>query len=418
MNKIQKKLTQVKPGSLFAGLDLSLDSIAVVVVDSQNQRVDRFKTANSQDGYDYLRQRLQKSMEKHHATGLWLGMEPTNYYWKHVATFLAHHDLPYRLVNAYTVKRHREGDQLDTAKDDWRDAAMIADLVRTGKFTESQLRTGVYAELQVGYAAFCRLRLDRGRQLTLLTNTTRQVFPEFEQAFKDLTGQTARAVLYTGPAAADIQQQSVADFIAQVRAAATTQRLAVSRLRQLHSLAQHSIGLADGREALCLDIQNCLLTLQVLDAASQRQLNHLKTLFHTLPEAPYLLSIQGLDQLSALGILAETGDLAQYTSGKDLIKLAGTQPTPNASGRYSRSRTPFSHQGRSRLRTVVYWATLRLLSRNDAIAYHYQRWQTRAVHPLTKMEAVGACMNKLLWYVWHVAHGREKYDPDHWNTLN
>jgi len=33
---------------------------------------------------------------------------------------------------------------------------------------------------------------------------------------------------------------------------------------------------------------------------------------------------------------------------------------------------------------------------------------------LTKMEAVGACMNKLLWYVWHVGHHREFYDPEMW----
>jgi hypothetical protein len=57
------------------------------------------------------------------------------------------------------------------------------------------------------------------------------------------------------------------------------------------------------------------------------------------------------------------------------------------------------------------------LSRNDAIAHHYHELQTRVQHPLTKMEALGACMNKLLWYVWCTGHGRNWYDPDRWQTL-
>ncbi len=67
-------------------------------------------------------------------------MEPTNYYWKLMATYLQPEGLPLRLVNPLTVNWHREGDQLDRAKDDWRDALQIADLLCTGKYTETQLR--------------------------------------------------------------------------------------------------------------------------------------------------------------------------------------------------------------------------------------------------------------------------------------
>jgi hypothetical protein len=33
-------------------------------------------------------------------------------------------------------------------------------------------------------------------------------------------------------------------------------------------------------------------------------------------------------------------------------------------------------------------------------------------------QAVGACMNKLLWYAWHVVKHEEFYNPDHWRTLS
>ncbi len=417
MTTIANKLAQVKPGTVFAGVDLGLDDCTVVVMDAGGQRQGRFKTAHSRDGYEYLLQRLQQVVARCGASGVLVGMEPTNYYWKLVALFLNQHQVSFRLVNAFTVKRHREGDQLDRAKDDWRDARMIADLLRTGKFNETQLRTGPYAELQMGYAVYWRLRHDRGRQLTLLTNTARQVFPELPQVFKDLTGHTARALLCSVPAAARIRTLTCDEFIAQVRLAAQGKRLAVKRLRQLHALAATSIGLTDGLDSLYLDLQNSLATLELFDQQTVRLLDSLRTQFQALPEAPYVCSIQGLDEIFALGIVAETGDLTWYSSGKDLVKLAGTQPTPNASGRRQRSQTPFSKKGRSRLRWVLYWATLRLLNRNDAIAYSYHRLQHRTSHSLTKMEAVGACMNKLLWYVWCTGHGRNWYDPDRWRTV-
>jgi transposase len=242
----------------------------------------------------------------------------------------------------------------------------------------------------------------------------RQVFPEMQQAFKDLTGQTAQAVIRSGPASAWIRRLEWPAFLTQVRQMASGRRLAVSQLHRLHTVARTSIGLTDGLESLWLDLKFSLASLTLLDQQTADLIARLRQHFRTLPEAPYLTSIQGLSEMSALGILAETGPLAHYTSGKDLIKLAGTQPTPSASGRARRTRTPFSKQGRSRLRRVLFWATLRLLSRNAAIVHTYQRLQRRAQRPLTKMQALGACMNKLLWYVWHVGHAHDLYDPQRW----
>ena len=220
MTTVARKLAAIKPGSLLAGVDLGLDSLAVVVLAGDGRRVDRFKTDHSREGYAYLSSRLGQLVQPPAVSAVWIGMEPTNYYWKQLGTYLQQQALPFRLVNPYTVHRHREGDQLDRAKDDWRDAwvtphlpvgAGVAELLRTGKFTETQLRRGAYAELQIGHATFWRLRQERGRQLTLLTNSLRQVFPEIAHVFKDLTCLTAQAVLRAGPAAVQIRALSWAE---------------------------------------------------------------------------------------------------------------------------------------------------------------------------------------------------------------
>ena len=416
-NRTAKHLASIQPGTLFAGIDLSLDDLVVVVLTATADRLDRFRSDNDAEGYAALRQRLQRLVEKHPAPGLLIGMEPTNYYWKQLGYDLEQHQMPFRLVNALTVKRHREGDQLDRSKDDWRDAYTIADLLRQGKFTETRLPHGVYAELQAGYTAYQRLRRDRGRQATLLVNTVRQLFPEFEQVFKDVSGATASAVIGAGLLPHVIGTHSEDLFLASVRSHYTGQHLSVRQVRQLYALAKDSYGCREATIALRLMAQQQVEAIRLLDLQAEQLLDALLKLFHTLPEAPYLLSIQGLTAPSALGVVAFTGDLTQYHCGGALIKLAGTQPTPNTSGRKTYSPTPFSHQGRSGLRTVVYFITLRLITQNDALAYHYQRLTTRAEHPLPKMQALGACMNKFLWYAWHVVKCREMYDAQRWRTL-
>ncbi len=417
-NRAAKHLASIQPGTLFAGVDLSLDDLVVVILDPTAKRLDRFRSDNNIGGFADFRHRVQRSVEKHHAPGILIGMEPTNYYWKQLGYDLERHHLPFRLVNALTVKRHREGDQLDRSKDDWRDAFTIADLLRQGKFTETCLPHGVYAELQTGYAAYQRLRRDRGRQTTLLVNTVRQLFPEFEQVFKDVSGTTAAAVIEASLLPRMISTGSEDLFLASVRSHFTGRRLSVRQVRQLYALAKDSYGCSEATTALCLMAQQHVAAIRLLDLLAEQLLAALLELFHTLPEAPYLLSIQGLTAPSALGLVAHTGDLTQYHCGGALIKLAGTQPTPNTSGRKTYSPTPFSHQGRSGLRTVLYFITLRLIRRNDALAYHYRRLTTRTEHPLPKMQAIGACMNKLLWYCWHVVQRREMYEPHRWRTLS
>ena len=179
------------------------------------------------------------------------------------------------------------------------------------------MRAGAYAELQLGHATHWRLRLDRGRQLTRLTNSLRQVFPELAQVFKDLTGVTAQAVIRGGPAAAQIRTLSWAEFLAacERRHVANAWRSA-GCVGCTHWLPT-SIGLTQGVEALCFDVQSSLANVRLLDQQTQALLARLRPVFDSLPEAPFLRSIEGLGEMSALGILAETGPLAQYGSGKD-----------------------------------------------------------------------------------------------------
>jgi transposase len=409
---LTNKLARVKPGTLFAGVDLAKERNVVALIDERAKQLDRFSFPSDQGGFDFFRSRLLASQHRRQAPAVLVGMEPTNYFWKLLATDLEDHEIPYCLVNAYTVKKHREGDQLDSSKDDRRDAFTIADLMRTGKFTLTQLLHGGYAELRQHVVLYDRLSRDVRRQKILLRNAADQLFPEFSCHFKKLAGETASAVLRHHAAPTKIQEMSEEAFITAVRADFRGSRLQISRLRRIHSLAATSIGRKDAVSALQFTIRLHLETLEVLLGQKEAARIALVDTFLTLPESRYLLSLPGLGQVSAATILAEIGDPSRYRSARQLIKLAGTQPVPNSSGRKSRSRTPMSHKGRPRLRSTLYFSVLRLIQSDDVFAHQYQHLQERPKNPLLKMEAVGVMMNKLLRVLWALMHQRIFYDPD------
>ncbi len=135
--KISRNLAQVKKGTLHIGVDLGLEKNVAIVITECAERLGRFSFPNDRDGYEYFQRRIEKLQQQSKAPEILVAMEPTNYLWKLFAADLEQKGIAYRLVNAYTVKKHREGDQLDRSKDDPRDAFTIADLSRTGKCTET-----------------------------------------------------------------------------------------------------------------------------------------------------------------------------------------------------------------------------------------------------------------------------------------
>jgi transposase len=408
---IARQFVQDQPGSLHAGVDLALEKNVAVVMNEQAERLDRFSFPQEREGYDYFLQRLDGLCRKHQAPGVVVAMEPSNYFWKLLARELEAKKVTYHLVNAYTVKKHREGNQLDRSKDDQRDAGQIAELSRNGHYTKTRLQKGAYEELRQYATLYDQLIQAIRREKNVLWGLVGQVFPELFQVFKDLSKETAQALLSSCAPAANIRKLSLEGFIALVRAAYAGKKLCVSKLRRVHQLATTSIGVTEGLQAVQLAIQVHLAELHTFQEQLKRVISAMTACLASMRETPYLLSMKSLNTVSAALFLAEVGDPTRYQAAAQWVKLAGIQPAPNASGKKQHSQTPMSHQGRSRLRTMLYFTCMRLVQQDNHFAQLYSHLQRRPNNPLTKMQALGVLMNKLLHILWALIHNQTFYIP-------
>jgi transposase len=274
---------QLKSDTVFVGVDSGLESNSATVVTERGQRLGKFGFSTDHDGYAYFRERVRRILDRQGSEGVLVGMEPTNFFWKLLVAHLEDHGIPYCLVNALTAKRHREGDSLDPSKTDPFDADTVADLVRTGKYTETRMLHGPYAELRHYVVLRDQLRRNATRHKNMVRAAVGQLFPELPTVFNDW-GQTMTAMIRNHAAAVRIREMTVQDFVAAVRADFGGFRLMVGKLHKAHHLASRSIGLRDGVSSLQLAARLHLETWERLEEQLVEAEEALLETFYALPK--------------------------------------------------------------------------------------------------------------------------------------
>lgn len=412
-NNTARKLAQIPQGALIVGVDPHKKMHAIVLMTQQAQIRTKLKVPSTRDGFERLIQTAQSEATKIGAPSVICAIEAGGHYWRTLAYYLQEQKVEFRMINPFTLKRRREGDDLTRRKTDYRDATAAAELLRTGQFTETRLLDTAYAELRALHQARRRLTKEYTRGRNLLRGLLDGVFPEFCAVFKDPTGQTALAVLSACPVPAEIAAQPVAEFLRTVRSARDGKRVAVKKVRALHVAAATSVGVKAGAQGVRLELQLlvprlCLLRDQI--AQLERQL---VTRVQQFEEYTYVHSMPGLGMLTVAGLIAEIGPVEHYGNGKDLVKLAGVNPSHSESAEKGPTYTPMSKKGRAGLRACLWQAALGVLRSNP----EFRTWATQLAargpqaNPLHKREVLGAAMNKLLRLYFALVGKKQMYHP-------
>jgi len=170
------------------------------------------------------------------------------------------------------------------------------------------------------------------------------------------------------------------------------------KLRALHHIARTSIGIEASAWPVSMEISFLVEKFSLIK-------QHIRTIEGTLvrlvdktEEGKYLLSIRGLNYIAVTGLLAELGSFKQYRSAKQLIKMAGSNPTESESAGKRGAHTPMSKQGRPVLRYCAWTSVIPMLRFNSDFRAWAKKMRERPVHanPLNGKEVVGAGLNRLL----------------------
>jgi len=383
---------------LVIGVDPHKKRHAAVAITQDFANQAKFKFDNTREGLEMMLDRARVEMLKSGCRGVIFAIETGGHYWRNIAYYLDERGIPFRFINQYTLKRRREGKDLNRRKNDYRDSEVAAQLLCTGEFVESVIPQGVYAELRTSHNAYQRLVKERTRITNLVKGLLDALFSEFTRVFEDPGGLTALSVLPTCPIPRVIAGMTDDEFVATIDARHKGRRLMRKKLKALHYSAKTSIGINAGAYSLSHEIAFLVDKLELIRQQIRIMEGMPVKLVDETEEGKYLLSIMGLNYIAVAGLLAELGCFKLYRSAKQMIKMAGSNPTESESAGKKRSKTPMSKQGRPLLRYCAWTSVISMLRFNtDFRAWAKQR-RERPVHanPLSGREVVGAALNRLL----------------------
>ena len=240
-------------------------------------------------------------------------------------------------VNPLAVARYRDRHQVSGAKSDAGDAKLLADLVRTDRHNHRPIAgdSAAVEAVKVLARGHQNLIWTRTRHTNALRSALREYYPAALEAFEDLAGRDALAVLGRAPTPVEAARLSLSKIRSALKAAGR-QRNLDTRALQIQEILR-SEQLAAPAAVTTAFAATTRATVGII-AELNRQIGELEaeltTHFEAHPDADIYLSLPGLGVILGARVLGEFGDDPnRYTTAKSRKNYAGTSPLTVASGK-------------------------------------------------------------------------------------
>ncbi|MEF3309290.1 IS110 family transposase [Paenibacillus sp. GYB004] len=409
--KQNQRIERITDKTLVVGADIAKKIHVARAVDMRGIELGKECVfQNEQKGLTKLTMWMKELQQVHGKTEIVFGIEPTGHFWFPLAFYLKEQGIKLVLVNPHHVNKSKELEDNSQTKSDYKDAKVIANLVRNGKYSEPNLPTKEYAELRILMNQREKLMVGLNQVKARIGNWFDRYFPEYSQVFKDWDGKASLMTMRHFPTPEEIVSTG-ARGILEYWKTEIKRGIGIKRAERLCALATTSIGLVEGIAAARIELAILLEQYDLFMKQEDMLMQAVMKILETIPGAKQMLSIPGIGVVTVAGFLAEVGDLNTYDHGQQIIRLAGLNLTENSSG-IRKGQTGISKRGRSRLRGLLFRAMLPVVAKNEEFKSLHKHNTTRNQNPLKKKQSIIALCGKLIRVLYTLGTKRKEYNAN------
>jgi transposase len=131
-----------------------------------------------------------------------------------------------------------------------------------------------------------------------------------------------------------------------------------------------------------------------------------------LEQIPYshsILSIKGIGNITAAGLIGEVGDFKKFKTISEVMKLAGLDLFEVSSGKH-RGRHHISKRGRALMRKLLFFTAINTVKSHGIMYAWYQKMLNNGT---PKIKALIAVSRKLLRIIFALARDNTQYDENY-----
>jgi len=366
---------------------------------------------NTYEGFQKLLIQTEALKMQHGLRKLIFGLEPTANYHKPLGEYLIKGGQMVVLVAAAATAKNRELLDGRWDKHDTKDAANVADLIAQGKCLYYDCPGEELRSLRGLLSLKRRLKKEEhGLRVRIRNQLLAQYFPEMDQHFGSIASLNVVSRCLDPSLISLMEYDEFCRAVSPGKVNLAQQR----RLTQIWRIAKQSIGCSVGG-AVSVEAQIMVTALHRVRETIKTVDDKIEDICLKFPEYSFLLTIPGFGPDVSSKVLAAIGAPERFTSGKQVLKMAGFDLCASRSGKTSQSATPvISKHGKADLRFALYQAAIiSSLNYKEFIVYH-----TNKIRGREREKGIGTKMRvklaaKLLIIAWTLMKKREPFDPGH-----
>lgn len=340
-----------------------------------------------------------------------VGFESSGCYAEPLCAFLRQREVRLVQTNPMHTKRLKELTGNSPNKTDRKDPRVIADIMSLGHALNVIVPEGAAAELRrLTQARECAVKRTTA-ELNRLHDRVFVVFPEFTEVMHDIASASSLHLIERYPAPEDITALGI-DSLTAVLWKVSRGKLGRERACELICAARDSVGITDGKEGLLMEIAHLVETIRNTQRFISNIENRMAICLTAIPYSHCILSVKGIGVVTAAGLIGEVGDFRQYSTVREITKLAGFDLYEVSSGRHQGQRH-ISKRGRAAMRRLLYYAAINTVKSFGIMHEIYQRMLNRG---MPKTKALIAIARKLLGLVFALVRNNTVFSEQHIHT--
>ena len=386
----------------YLGIDIAkVNHVASLIAEDGSILVKAIKFTNSIEGLE----KLIASIKDYDQSQIYCAMEATGSYWLSLFSALTDKGFNVSVFNPYQIKSFRGAFSNRKQKNDVIDSILIANFLHFNGTEQTYLPNDDLLALKNLTRYRSNLVGNISKAKTQVTGILDKVFPEYSELFSDTFGEASKQVLLNCPTPNEVVNFNTRK-LANLLKKASRGRHSTDKVREVKSLAKNSFGIKFTGDACSFEIKQLVNQIIFLESQAHELEVKIKELYSKLDN--HLQSIPGIGEVTAPIILAEIGDINNFSTPSKLTAFAGIDPSENQSGNKKSTDEKTSKRGSPYLRHAIYQAAF-IASNNDPVMHdYYVKKRAEGKHHYVALAGVE---RKLLGIIFHVLKENRDYRP-------
>ena len=398
-------LTKIRKGvytMFYLGIDIAkVNHVASLIGEDGSFLVKAIKFTNSNEGL----QKLIDSICDYDQSQIYCAMEATGTYWLSLFSALTDKGFNVSVFNPYQIKSFRGAYSNRKQKNDVIDSIIIAEFLRFNGIQQTCLPNDDLLALKNLTRYRSNLVNNISKAKIQIKGILNKVFPEYSDVFSDTFGEASKQILLNCPTPDEVVNFNTRK-LANLLKKASKGRHSTDTVRKVKDLAKNSFGIKFTGDACSFEIKQLVNQIIFLENQVDELNLKIKEIYSKLDS--HLESIPGIGKTTAPIILAEIGDINNFSSPSKLTAFAGIDPSENQSGNKKSTDEKTSKRGSPYLRHAIYQAAF-IASNNDPVMHdYYVKKRAEGKHHYVALAGVE---RKLLGIIFHVLKENRDYRP-------